>query len=138
MEGTVRTFDPGVRERVLGRMREIVENSAVAMGCSAELEVQQLSEPVYNQPEIISYLQETAADLLPDAHIDSDCRVMGSEDMAEFLKRVPGAYIFVGSSNTSKGLDGAHHNPRFDFDEEVLPVSTALMCAAVLRILTED
>ncbi len=63
---------------------------------------------------------------------------MGSEDMAEFLKRVPGAYIFVGSSNSSKGLDGAHHNPRFDFDEEVLPVGTALMCAAVLCVLKQN
>jgi amidohydrolase len=135
MEGTIRTFDPDVRKLVLNRLKTVVQNTAEANGCRADLVIEQVSKPVYNEPGITRDIRQIVQDLLPDSSIDTDCKVMGSEDMAEFQARVPGAYIFVGSNNVEKGLDGAHHNPRFDFDENVLPLGVGIMTSAVFRLL---
>jgi amidohydrolase len=54
-------------------------------------------------------------------------RTMGSEDAAYFVQQVPGCYFFLGSANASRGLDAPHHNPRFDIDEDVLPLGVATM-----------
>ena len=60
---------------------------------------------------------------------------MTAEDMSEFLSRVPGCFFFIGSANAGKGLNAAHHNPRFDIDEEVLPLGVAVLAEAALRHL---
>jgi metal-dependent amidase/aminoacylase/carboxypeptidase family protein len=51
------------------------------------------------------------------------------------MDTTPGCYFFVGSANAEKGLDAAHHHPRFDVDEDALPVAAALMAAAAAEFL---
>jgi amidohydrolase len=60
---------------------------------------------------------------------------MGSEDMAFMMDDIPGCYFFVGSANPEQGLDAAHHNPRFDFDERALQSGAALMASAAAKLL---
>jgi amidohydrolase len=72
-----------------------------------------------------------------DYHLDEAYQTTASEDMSEFLSRVPGCYFFVGSADPQHGLDYPHHHPKFDFDENVLPIAAALMTGAVLKLLTE-
>jgi len=63
---------------------------------------------------------------------------MGSEDFAFILEKVPGCFFFVGSANPEKGLDAAHHHPKFDIDEAALPRAAALMTAAVIDFLSGE
>jgi len=135
MEGTIRTFQPEVRRVVLERLQEVASSIARAMGCTADVEIRQVSLPVNNDLQLTELLQQAVPGLFPGATLDTNCRVMGSEDMAEFQARVPGVYMFVGSNNPSRGLTGAHHNPNFDFDEDALPLGTGLMTAAVISLL---
>lgn len=132
MKGTIRTFLPEVRQRVIERFRQIVQGTAEALGCQAEIDLQSLTPAVVNDPQITAQVQQVARQLLPDATLDLTDRTMGSEDMAYILQRVPGCFFFIGSANPEKGLDAAHHHPRFDFDERALPHAAALMTAAIL------
>jgi amidohydrolase len=52
------------------------------------------------------------------------------------MKDIPGCYIFIGSSNTDKGLDAKHHHPCFDFDEKALTTGAALMTATIKDLLS--
>jgi amidohydrolase len=61
-----------------------------------------------------------------DAH-----RTMGSEDAAFFMQAIPGCYFFVGSANAERGLDAPHHNPRFDIDEDALPLAVETLMGAL-------
>jgi len=36
----------------------------------------------------------------------------------------------VGSANAARGLDQPHHSPRFDFDEDALPIGCEFLLAA--------
>jgi amidohydrolase len=136
MEGTIRTFEPTVRETVLRRFDEIVQGVAAALGCIAEVKVKRLTPAMINADEIARRVQESAREILPGADLDmSGNLTMGAEDMAFVLEQVPGCYFFVGSANSDKGLDYGHHHPKFDFDEAALPRAAALMAKAVADFL---
>lgn len=130
LKGTIRTFKPKVRELVIRRVEEIASNVARAMGCKADVECLQISLPLVNDIAVTKRLHHLVLENLPELTIDDSCRVMGSEDMADFMHKVPGCYIFVGSNNPTRGLDSPHHSPKFDFDENALPLGAGLMAAA--------
>ena len=120
MQGTIRTFEPAVRQRVLERFEQIVRGVAAAFECEAQIELTAVSPAVVNDAQVTQRVQEIARNLLPDHQISSDERTMGSEDMSYILQQVPGCFIFIGSANAGRGLDAPHHHPRFDFDEQVI------------------
>jgi metal-dependent amidase/aminoacylase/carboxypeptidase family protein len=80
-------------------------------------------------------VQEVVKQLSVDADLDTDHRLMVSEDMSLMMQHIPGCYFLVGSANPEKGLDAGHHHPRFDFDEGVLPRASALMAGVVASYL---
>ena len=137
MTGTIRTFEPDVRIRVLQRFEETVHGVAKAMGCRATIDLERLTPATVNQPETALSIQIIARQLFPDADIESSNYItMGSEDFAFLLEKVPGCFFFVGSANPEKGLDAGHHHPKFDFDEAALPSAAALMTATVISLLS--
>jgi amidohydrolase len=136
MEGTIRTFEPRVRLKVIQRFEEIIKGVASAMGCQAEVNVKQLTPALINADEVTGKVQETARRILPHlTHDDTPYLTMGAEDMAFMQQKVDGCYFFVGSNNAEKHLDYGHHHPKFDFDEQALINGAALMSAAVMDIL---
>jgi len=136
LTGTIRTFDLGVRDRVLQRFEQVSKGIAEAMGCSVIVDSQRVTPAVINDADIARRAQEVARRLLPDAELDTaGYFTMGAEDMAFMQERVPGCYIFVGSNNKDRHLDYGHHHPKFDFDELALPRAAALMAAAASEIL---
>jgi amidohydrolase len=136
LEGTIRTFDPAVRAKVLKRFEEIVRGVGEAMGCQTEISLKRLTPALINDPAIAARVQETARRLLPQATLSTDGYVtMGAEDAAYLLEKVNGCFFFVGSADTSRHLDYGHHHPKFDFDEQALAQGAALMAAAAADIL---
>ena len=87
-----------------------------------------------NDDETASLATQVALQLFPDFEIDRSYQVMVSEDMAFFMQEVPGCYLLIGASNKTRNLDAPHHNPRFDFDEEVLPIGVGLLAACAWRL----
>jgi amidohydrolase len=137
LTGTIRTFEPEVRARVLKRFEETVRGVAGAMDCQAELDLQCLSPATINQREIAGIVQNAARRLFPTAEIDpANFITMGSEDFSFVLDRVPGCFFFIGSANQEEGLVAGHHHPKFDFDETMLPQAAALMSAAAMDLLS--
>lgn len=137
-KGTIRSFEPHVREKVILRFHEIIQGIAGAMGCQSEIEVRSITPPVLNDPQVTAVVQQTISQVLPASTLDTSTQTMGSEDMAFFQQEIPGAYFFIGSNNAQRGLDYPHHHPRFDFDEAVLPQAVALMAASALRLLNSE
>jgi amidohydrolase len=136
MTGTIRTFEPDVRARVLERFKQTVNSVAEAMGCQVEIDLQLLTPATVNQRETALRVQAVAQHLFPHSDVDtSNYTTMGSEDFAFVLDKVPGCFMFIGSANPEKGLDAGHHHPKFDIDEAALPRGAALMAAAVSEYL---
>ena len=135
LKGTIRTFDPEVREIVLARFRQISTGLAQSFNCQAEIFVEHLCPAVVNDENVTHNVQEVVRQLSLDSDLDLNHRLMVSEDMSLMMQKIPGCYFLVGSANAEKGLNAGHHHPRFDFDEQALPRAAALMAAAVSSYL---
>lgn len=136
MTGTIRTFEPAVRSRVLERFEKTVWSVADAMGCQVEIDLKRLTPAVINHAPTAETVQKAAHRLFPKEQIDTaNYTTMGSEDMAYIMEKVPGCFFFIGSANEEKKLDASHHHPKFDIDEDALPRAAALMAEAIAGIL---
>jgi amidohydrolase len=138
MQGTIRTFDPTVRERVLSRFRQIVEGIAETMECQVELNLQSITPAVINDPQITDVIWKAAEQVLPGSQLDDGFSTMGSEDFAFMTREIPGCYFFIGSANPEMGLNASHHHPKFNFDEDALPRGVALITAAAVQFLRKQ
>jgi len=136
LQGTIRTFEPAVRQNVLERFREVIAGVGEALGCTVDIDLQSLTPAVINEPELAARVQKVATRILPEDEVAVNFSTMGSEDMACIMQKVPGCFFFVGSANAEKGLNAPHHHPRFDVDETALPKAAALMAAAAADFLS--
>jgi amidohydrolase len=135
MYGTIRTFETGVREMVVERFEQIIQGIAGSMGCQADVNIRQLTPAVINSGDVAGRVAAATKSILPESEVDSQYRTMISDDMAFFLNRVPGCFILLGSANAERGLNYAHHHPKFDFDELALPKAAALIAASTMELL---
>ncbi len=135
LSGTIRTYSPQVREMVLRRVREVIEGVAAACGAEVDLDIVSLTPAVINDAGVAEVVRAAAGAVVGSENVSSDVRTMGSEDAAFFMQQVPGCYFFLGSANAERGLNAPHHNPRFDFDEDVLPLGVAVMMQALAHYL---
>lgn len=134
LEGTIRTFDGGVRQKILERFEQIARSVGEAMGCQVEIEFKRITPPLVNNASMTAKVQETARRVLPDSDFDSAYQTMTAEDMGFMQEIIPGCYFFIGSNNKARQLDYGHHHPKFDFDEEALIRGSALMAAAAMDV----
>ncbi|MFC0284063.1 M20 aminoacylase family protein [Camelimonas abortus] len=123
--GTVRAFDQRVMEKVRRRIRELAEGIAAAHGVTASVDIRNVFSVLVNSDEQSRAAAGVAAAMLGGDRVRADeTPKMGSEDFADMLQQVPGAYLW---------LTGAHtaplHNPGFLLDESILPVGAALLAA---------
>ncbi len=136
MTGTIRTFDTATREDIAHRMTDVVENTARALEGHAAIEIKSISPATVNDEHVAQVVRETASEVIGAERVTADQFTMTAEDMSEFLSRVPGCFFFVGSANAAKGLNAPHHNPRFDIDEDVMPLGVAVLAEMAMRYAT--
>ena len=90
-----------------------------------------------NDPEMARLAADAAREIVGDSmvidHVDAPN--MGGEDFAYYLNRVPGAFMFLSSANPEKHTDIPHHNPRFNVDEDVFWIGSALFVRIVEKYL---
>ena len=132
LSGTVRTFDAAVQDKLEATLREWVELTAKAAGCSAALEYRRIYPATVNDPACAQHALDAASALFGQA-LRVDAPAATAEDFAFMLQQVPGAYIWVGSrrGESSPTL----HHPAFDFNDEALPAGAALLASLAERRL---
>ncbi|HEY88722.1 MAG TPA: amidohydrolase [Thermoflexia bacterium] len=136
LKGTVRTYEPEVREIVIRRLQEIIEGMAAMMGATAEFKMHALTPAVCNDEAVTAEVQAAIQELLGADGLKIGVRTMGSEDASFYLREIPGCYFFVGSMPVD-GKPIPHHNPYFDIDEQVLPIGVGVMVTALQRLFAE-
>jgi amidohydrolase len=130
MLGTIRTFDRDLRRSMRARITRIVSGVAAGLGCRAQVELEEGSDAVINDPEIAELARRAAAAVVGERNVVVPDATMGGEDVSEYLSRAPGCFVFIGSANPAKGLAEPHHSPRFDFDEAALPIGCEFLVRA--------
>jgi hippurate hydrolase len=132
---SIRSFDPGVRDLLEQRIRALVTAHAEGYGARAEIEYERGYPVVVNSAEETDFARRVAEELVgPERVIHPFPPVTGSEDFAYYLQHRPGCFFRLGN-----GEDGAMlHNPRYDFNDEILTVGAAFWTRLVERYLAAD
>lgn len=132
VEGTVRSYKPKVREQIFASLPRIANSVASAMRGSASFEHLYGTPPVINNPDVANWVSGIAAQVAGEENVDESPPVSVGDDMAEFLNRIPGTYFLVGAAK--EGTEG-HHNARFDFNEDCLPIGAEIFVRSALDFL---
>lgn len=128
--GTFRSFNAYTSELLDQHIRSVATAVCESMGCSVEVQIRHPTIPVVNDPDVTRRLQTVFGGLLGTEAV-VPAHTMASEDMCYVLEDVPGTFFFLGAANANKGFTYPHHHPRFDFDEDALPLGVALAAAAI-------
>ncbi|MBP1912255.1 M20 metallopeptidase family protein [Thermococcus stetteri] len=132
-KGTFRFFKPEVGELIQTRMKEILDGITKAHRAKYELSIEELTPPTINSPEMAGFARKVAEKY--KLNYTEVRPTMGAEDFAFYLQEVPGAFLALGIRNEEKGIVYPHHHPKFDVDEDVLYIGTAMEVALAFEFL---
>ncbi len=121
LNGTFRTLTAQTRAFTAKRVREIAEGVAATNGMDLEF-IHYPTYPVtFNHAEQTELAASIAASIIGPDNVDTQMApLLGGEDFSYMLEARPGAFIFIGNGD-SAGL----HTPRYDFNDEIIPVGTS-------------
>lgn len=135
--GDFRTLYESDRLFISERMKEMSKAIAEANRAEAEVEILGGYPPTVNDAEATNIIIDAAAEIIgSDNIIHIKKPNMGTEDMSLYLEKVPGAFFVLGTGNPEKGITYPHHNSKFDLDEDVLWVGTAIFVKTILDRLS--
>ncbi|KJF68106.1 M20 aminoacylase family protein [Rhizobium nepotum] len=121
---TIRSFDAGVRDELEKRIRAIAEGQAASYGMSVTLEYERGYNATVNHRAETDYVTDLARRFAgPEKVAEMQRPSMGAEDFAYMLEKRPGCYFFLGTARTDN--DPPLHHPKFDFNDDILPIGTA-------------
>jgi hippurate hydrolase len=137
LRGTTRSFSPAVRDQIEPAIRRIAEGACRACGAEMELRYERRYPPTINAAPETEIAATAAASLVGETNVKRDVLAsMGAEDFACFLEKKPGAYIWIGNGSAERG--GMLHNPRYDFNDAVLPLGASYWVRLAESVLAKD
>ncbi|MCY1667306.1 M20 aminoacylase family protein [Rhizobium sp. SL86] len=131
VSGTVRYLDREVNEQIRTRMREIAAGVATSFDVEIETDIRNVFDVLVNTDALVEGFADAARDIVGAENVyHKKAPVMGSEDFADMLFKVPGVYCTVGHAGTIPP-----HNPGYVLDDGILPVGASLLARIVERRL---
>lgn len=125
MEGTCRTHSREMREKIEPMLRRVCEETAATFGAKAVLSYEAFPGPVINDNETLNRIAHDAAvKLYGEEGLGELPKMMGSEDYAYYMERVPAVFGFLGSRDAAHGF--SNHNDQYDVDESVMKRGAAM------------
>ncbi len=134
MLGTIRSFDPALREKVIAAIERRATNIAEAAGTTAEFKLRPGGYAVtVNHPELTAQLRPVLESVVGERRVITMPLITGAEDFSFYAREVPGLFYFVGVTPPDQDASTApsNHSPLFYVDEDGMAVGMRAMLAAV-------
>ncbi|MGE3288425.1 MAG: M20 family metallopeptidase [Pseudonocardia sp.] len=138
MEGTLRTLSEPVRAVVREEIRRVCRYTALAHGCTAEVDVEPGYPVTVNDGGAVERVRTVGRTLLGRGKVATmPTPIMGAEDFSYVLRQVPGALAFLGGCprGTDPRAAAPNHSNRVVFDEEAMAAGTAVYAGLALDAL---
>lgn len=141
MEGTIRTYDVAVREKLKLRMTEIAENLAKAFRATAEVTFGSGCPTLVNAKEVSTFAYDCMTELLGKERVfttnalnqGKPSRSGGSEDFSYISQEVPSVMLAMAAGEPDKGYPYPQHHPKVLFDEQTLSIGSAVYAYAAVN-----
>jgi amidohydrolase len=131
--GTVRSFHPEIQKLAETRLREIAEETCRVFGAACTFKYEKGYPALVNPEDMVDLVLRVTCQTLGEERIRPFEPIMGGEDFAYYLQKIPGAFFFLGMGD---GQPYPHHHPAFDIDERALPQGVVLLTAIALEFLS--
>lgn len=105
---------------------QYAESVAAIYGATAKVEYIRGTDAVDNDEESAKLVQQVASAAFGSEVVFNEKPTMGGEDFSAFLTKAPGSFAFVGSGNSEKDTEWAHHHGNFNIDEDALSTGAEL------------
>lgn len=120
LTGTVRTWSDRLRAEVPDRLERIVGKIARAFNAEARFTFEQGNAGLANDPVCAELARQSVVEVLGEEAVGSYEGTLSGEDFSEYLRRVPGVFVFVGCRNPEVGAEHPQHSCYYEVDESVL------------------
>lgn len=120
--GTVRSFDPAVQDDIEATLRAMCAGVAQSFGVAVEVSYTRYYPATINDPEAAAQALQAAEAVCRRASI-AEAPAFTSEDFAFMLQARKGAYVWLGQGGEGERVP--LHHPRYDFNDEVIPIGVA-------------
>ncbi|MBT9154525.1 MAG: putative hydrolase YxeP [Firmicutes bacterium] len=136
LTGTVRTLSPEIRSSMPDRIERIVKGVCDSFRCHYSFTYTQGYPALYNDEVMTALTEEVAQEVLGSANVfRAPHPTMGGEDFSYFAEKVPACFFMLGATNSAKQCDYVIHHPKFNFDEDAIPVGMALLAETAYAYL---
>ncbi|MHB1505782.1 MAG: M20 metallopeptidase family protein [Sulfobacillus sp.] len=129
--GTVRSFNPELRQQVPVLMERIVRGVTEAHGASYEFTYVQGYRSVINDQTVTDLVRRALTQTFGPEAVVEGVPLMAGEDFSAYQTKAPGCFYQVGSGNVAAGITYPLHHPRFTLDEGALPVGVMAFLACI-------
>lgn len=135
LAGTIRSFDPLLRQRVPETLERVIRGVCSAFGATYDLKIERGYRPVVNDPATCARLEHVVERTFGAGVLQPTRPTMGGEDFSAYQQKAPGVFAFIGAGNTFEEILYPHHHPRFNIDESSLDIGLRYLTAATLDLL---
>ena len=137
MKGTARYYTPSVGDKLEDGVRRLATGIAASFGATAEVVFDRVYPATVNDPEATDLARKAAITVAGESQVrHMDKPTMGGEDFAFMLNAKQGSYLMIGGGTGSKdGGDFMVHHPRYDFNDEILPLGASYWATLVEQLL---
>jgi amidohydrolase len=137
LKGTVRTLNKNVNKKMPQMIKQIVSGITRSAGADFIFNYRPGYPILTNDPKMTHLAREAVSKLYSKkAVVEIKNPVMGGEDCAYFLQKVPGAFLRVGIRNTKRKAVYPWHHPKFNVDEKAIGIGTAVLTQCVYDFLS--
>lgn len=116
LRGTLRTFAPEHRVEALGRLNTLMREVESMFVVNCSLDLSDVAPAVTNNVDVYEQVMKSATKVVGASGVVTIPPFTPSDDVSEFMNRVPGCYIFIGGANDD-GSSGMHHSPDFQVQD---------------------
>ncbi|HEY3243625.1 MAG TPA: M20/M25/M40 family metallo-hydrolase, partial [Phycisphaerae bacterium] len=136
LAGTIRCYSTEIQQRTFASLRRIVESTATAFGCDGQVEIKEGYPALINDEKCVELINRVGADLLGPENVDPNPpRSLGGEDFAYYAQKVPAGFWRLGVCPRDRDDYPKLHHPRYDFNDEAIPIGVAMHCEIARRYL---
>jgi amidohydrolase len=134
LEGTIRSFDPAMREDIHQRIERTARGIAESAGATIDWELELGNPPVINEPELLARMMPTLQ-RVTTVHDVTPQTV--AEDFSEYAIRTPSLFLFLGNvpPDADPNQAPANHSPMFDMHEPNLETGVRIFSHLVVDYL---
>jgi len=132
--GTVRAFRGEVQDRIEAALERLAGGIAAAHGVQSHLDYRRGFPPTVNTAAEAALCAEVAGAVAGAGNVRRDLAPsMGAEDFSYMLREKPGCYVWIGNGMAEGGC--MLHNPRYDFNDAILPLGVRYWVELVKQAL---